>query len=465
MDQSKTEIKKRQIKKRMKPSITTLLLLFAICISNAQMRKWTLQQCVEYAVENNLTIEQYELDLENAKIDKSDALGNLLPSLNGSTSMSSNTGFSINPTNNLPTNSTAFNVNAGFSSNVTLFDGLRNINQMNRAKINAIANQYRLDDLKDDIRLSVANAYLQVLSSKEQLKTFRAQYAVTEQDLIRTKELVESGVVPRGDLLEIEATAATQQQQIVNGEGMVLISRVNLAQLLQITDYENFDIAEEEFLIPPSDILDNSAKVIFDKALSFRNDIKFSESNVELAEEDLKIAKGAYYPTLSAFFQYGTRYSDVTQIPDGNGVPYTPNFTDQLWIFDGISYGAQLNVPIFNGWSTKNNVKRSQISLERAKLQLEQNKLDLETNIQQAYVDVSTFEKAYEAAEKTLEARRLAYEYAKERYDVGLMNAFDFSQAQARVDNAQADVIRTKYDYIFRLKILEFYFGLPISLD
>jgi len=124
-----------------------------------------------------------------------------------------------------------------------------------------------------------------------------------------------------------------------------------------------------------------------------------------------------------------------------------------------------LNIPIFNGWSTRNNVTRSQISLEKAKLQLEQDKLDLENTIQQAYVDVNTFEKAYAAAEKTLEARTLAYDYAKERYDVGLMNAFDFSQAQARVENAQADVIRTKYDYIFRLKILEFYFGIPISLN
>lgn len=449
----------------MKNSITILLLLFAVSLSNAQMRKWTLEECVTYAVEHNITIEQYELDLENAKVDKSDALGNLLPSLNGQMSASSNTGFSINPTNNLPTNSTAFNVNAGLSSNVTLFDGLRNIHQLNRAKMNAISNQYRLDNLKDDIRLNVANAYLMVLSSKEQLKTFKAQYAITEQDLKKTKELVESGVLPRGDLLEIEATAANQQQQIVNGEGSVLIARVNLAQLLQITDYENFDIAEEEFAIPPSDILKNSPKVIFDKALTFRNDIKFSKSNVDLAEQDLKIAKGAYLPTLGAFFQYGSRYSDVTQIPDGNGGVYTPNFTDQMWIFDGISYGAQLNVPIFNGWSTRNNVKRSKISLEKAKLQFEQTKLDLENSIQQAYVDVGTFEKAYEAALKTLEARTLAYDYAKERYDNGLMNAFDFGQAQARVDNARADVIRTKYDYIFRLKILEFYFGLPIALN
>ncbi|MEO2050980.1 MAG: TolC family protein [Allomuricauda sp.] len=449
----------------MKNSITIILLLFTVTLSTAQMRKWTLEECVTYAVENNLTIEQFELDLENAKIDKSDALGDLLPTLNGQASASSNTGFSINPTNNLPTNSTAFNVNAGLSSNMTLFNGLRNIHQMNRAKMNAIANQYRLDNLKDDIRLNVANAYLQVLSGKEQLKTFKAQYAVTEQDLKRTKELVESGVLPKGDLLEIEATAANQEQQIVNGEGNVLIARVNLAQLLQITDYENFDIADEEFEIPPSDILKNSPKVIFDKALSFRNDIKFSQSNVDLAEQDLKIAKGAYLPTLGAFFQYGSRYSDVTQIPDGNGGVYTPNFTDQLWIFDGISYGAQLNIPIFNGWSTRNNVKRSKITLEKAKLQFEQDKLDLENTIQQAYVDVSTFEKAYVAALKTLDARTLAYDYAKERYDNGLMNAFDFGQAQARVDNARADVIRTKYDYIFRLKILEFYFGLPIVLN
>lgn len=445
----------------MKNKLTIILLLFAMVTTSAQMRKWTLQECVEYAVENNLTIEQFELDLENAKIDKSDALGALLPALNGDSQLTASTGLSFNPTTQEPVNTTILNFSGNLTSTLTLFDGLRNYNRLNRAKLNAIASQYRLDDLKDDIRLNVANAYLQVLSNKEQLKTFRAQYAVTEQDLKRTKELVESGVVPRGDLLEIEATAANQEQQIVNGESLVLISRVNLAQLLQITDYENFDIADDTFAIPPSDILKNSAKVIFDKALTFRNDIKFSQANVELAEKDLKIAKGANYPTLGAFFNYNTRYSDQNFQPDGAVIP----FTDQLYIFDGISYGINMNIPIFNGWSTRNNVKRSKISLESAKLQLQQDKLDLETNIQQAYVDVTTFFKAYEAAEKTLEARRLAYDYAKERFNVGLMNAFDFSQAQSRVDNAEADVIRTKYDYIFRLKILEFYFGIPISLN
>ncbi|MEZ4968706.1 MAG: TolC family protein [Flavobacteriaceae bacterium] len=444
--------------------IRILLGLFIFCcgILSAQEKKWTLEECVYYAVENNLTIEQFELDLENAKIDRSDAIGDMLPNFNANASLSGNSGLVLDQSRNQQVSGTVTTASGGFGSSVSLFDGLRNVHRLNRAKLNALANQYRLDDLKDDIMLAVANAYLQVLSSKESLKVFRAQYAVTEQDLVRTKELVNAGVVPKGDLLEIEATAANQEQQIVNGENQVLISRIGLAQLLQIRDYENFDIADEEFDVPPSNILDNSPKTIFDKALTYRNDIKFSMSNVELAQKDLQIAKGAVYPTLGAFFNYGTRYS--SEFRD----PVTFNriaFTDQLYLTDGISYGLQLNVPVFNGFSVRNNIKRAKIGVERSRLQLEQDKLELETNINQAYVDVKNFSKAYEAAQKTLEARRLAYNYSKERFDVGLMNAFDFSQSQSRVDNAEAELIRTKYDYIFRLKVLEFYFGLPITLD
>jgi outer membrane protein len=447
---------------QMKVKITGLLLLCSVVMGMAQQKKWTLEECVLYAVENNLTVEQYELDLENAKIDESDAIGALLPNLNGSVSASANTGLALDPTTNNLVSATIFSASGNMTSSVTLFDGLQNYNRIERAKLNGIANQYRLDDIKDDIKLNVANAYLQVLSNKESLKVFKAQLAVTEQDLKRTQELVESGVVARGDLLEIEATAAGQEQQIINAQNLILISKLNLAQLLSITDYENFDIADDEFDIPPSDILNNSAKIIFDKALTFRNDIKLALSGVELAQKDLEIAKGAKYPTIDAFINYNTRYSDQNNDPfTGEAIP----FKDQLYINDGISYGAQMSIPIFNGWSVRNNIKRSQISVDLAQIEYERTKLQLETDVNQAYVDVTSFYKAYEAAQKTLEARSLAYQYSKERFDVGLMNAFDFSQAQARVDNAEAEVIRTKYDYIFRLKILEFYFGIPISLE
>jgi outer membrane protein len=444
--------------------IVLLCLWFSGAIT-AQQKKWTLEECVTYAIDNNLTIAQYELDLENAGIDKSDAIGAMLPDLNGSIRASGNRGLSTDPITGNNFTEGIFSMNGNLSSAVTLFDGLRNLNNLRRAKLNSIASQYRLDDLRDDIRLSVANAYLEILSNKETLKVYEAQFAVTEQDLKRTVELVDAGVLPRGDQLEIEATAANLRQQIINTENLVIISRINLAQLLQITDYENFDIVDDDFEIPPSDILDSSPKTIFNKAMSFRNDIKFSEYNVALAEKDLEIARGANYPTLSAFFNYNTSYSSRKQTDPLTGDAFRVDLRDQIWLFDGITYGGQLNIPIFNGFSTRNNIKRSRISLEKVKLQLEQDKLDLETNINQVYVDVKSFGAAYEAAQKTLEARRLAYEYSKERYDVGLMNAFDFSQAQSRVDNAEAEVIRAKYDYIFRIKVLEFYFGLPIVLN
>ncbi|WP_405247398.1 TolC family protein [Cellulophaga sp. Asnod2-G02] len=449
----------------MKFKIILTVFLCSVGIASAQSKKWTLQECVEYAVDNNLTIEQFELDLQNVQLEKSDALGDFLPNLNASSSVSGNTGLSFDPTTNQAVTTTIFTATGGFSSNVTLFDGLRNLHRYNRAKLNAISSQYRLDNLKDDIRLNVANAYLQVLSNKESLRVFNAQYAVTQQDLKRTKELVEAGVVARGDLLEVEATAATQEQQIVNAENSIIISKINLAQLLQITAYENFDIVDESFEIPPSEVLTNSPKTIYDKALTFRNDIKLSEMNVDIAEKDLKISKGALLPTLGAFFNYNTRYSSQQQFDAGTGQFFRDSFRDQLWINDGISYGAQLSIPIFNGFTVKNNIKRSKIGIDRAKNQLEQDKLALETTINQAYVDVKSFAKAYEAAEKTVEARRLAFEYSKERFDVGLMNSFDYSQAQSRVDDAEAQLIRTKYDYIFRLKVLEFYFGMPITLD
>lgn len=446
----------------MKYRILTVFLFLAATSLSAQMRKWTLEECVTYAVENNLSVQQFELDLDNALIDRSDAVGAMLPDLNGRLQGGGNTGLTFDPTTNAPVTTTIYTATGNLTSSITLFDGLRNVNRLRRAEMNALANQYRLNNLIDDIRLNVANAYLQVLSNKESLKVAEAQYAVTRQDLMRTREQVEAGVLPRGDLLEVESTAANQEQQIVNGQNQVLLARIALAQLLQITDYELFDIADEDFQVPPSDILGNTPKVIFAKALTFRNDIAFSKANVDLAQKDLEIAKGANFPTLGAFFNYNTRYSDQTiDVLTGERVP----FFDQLSLNDGISYGAQMNIPIFNGFQTRNSVKRAQISLQKAELQLEQDKLTLESNINTAYADVGNFAKSYEAAQRALQARQLAYDYAKARYEEGLMNAFDFGQAQARVDNAAAEVIRTKYNYIFRIKVLEFYFGLPITLD
>ena len=476
----------------MKFKLTALALVFSIGMLSAQNKKWTLQECVEYALEHNISIQQSELDLKDAEVNKLDARGNFLPSINAQATHSWNIGLNQNVTTGILENLTTMFTSGGLGMNVDLYNGLQNVNRLRRSNLALLANQYRLDDMKDNISLSVANGYLQILFNRENLVVARAQYAVTEQDLKRTAELVESGVVARGDLLEIEATAATQEQQIVNSENNLRLSKIALAQLLLISDYENFDVADEDFEVVPTEILNNSPSEIFATAVTQRNDIKFAEANIELAETDIKLAKGALYPRLSGFYNYNTRasYQDIIggfeldpnnptrQIGTVEGTGQSviaPNtrpiveamdpFLYQLGVNDGHSFGVGLNIPILNGFSGRNSVKRNRINLERSKLQLDQSKLDLENIINQAWNDAKAAIKAHEAAQKTLEARQLAYDYSKERFDVGLMNAFDFSQAQSRLDNAQAEVIRTKFDYIFRIKVLEFYFGLPIELN
>ncbi len=441
--------------------IFSIICLLTTTITFAQ-KKWTLEECIVYAEENNLSLAQFELDYENSSLEKLDAIGNFLPSLNASMSTSGNTGLALDPTTNTLVSKTILSAGGDLSASMTIFDGLRNQNRLRRAQMSQLASQYRLDNLKDDIRLAVANAYLQILSSKEAFNVVQAQLMISMQDLERSKALNTSGVVPLGDVLEIEAQVASQEQQLVNAANNVLISKIGLAQLLQITDYDNFDVADTIVEITESDILNHSPKEIYNKALAFRSDIKLAEVNVDIAKKDLDIAKGSRSPSIGAFINYNTRYSDQNFDPlTGDLVP----LSEQLYSNDGISYGARMSIPIFNRFSVQNSVKRSEINVLKSKLQLNQQKLDLESNVNQAYADVEGNYKSFVAAEKALKDRQTAFIYSKERFDVGLMNAFDFSQAQSRVDNAQAEYIRSKYNYIFKLKVLEYYYGLPLSME
>jgi len=433
--------------------VFTVLLTFSF---QAQTKKWTLEECVDHALQNNITVKQSELDLEQSEINKKDAIGNFLPTLNASVTHSWSIGLGQDPVTFDAVNSTTKNLSGGISSSLNIYDGLRNINQLHRSNLEILASRYQLDKIKDDISLLVANSFLQILFNKEQLKVLQAQQVVSQQELERTNELVDAGVLPRGDLLEIQATIATQEQQIVNAENTVLLSRIQLAQLLLIQEYETFDIVDIDYQVPTTMILEQSPDAIVSKAKETRYDIKIAETNQEIANDNLKIAKGALQPTLRGSYNFGSNYF-TSQLFD------TPDFETQLTDNKSHNFSLSLSIPIFNGFASSNNVKRNKVNLERAKVQLEQANLDMETAVYQAYNDTKGALKAYEAAQKTLEAREEAFNYSRERYNVGLLNAFDYNQSQNRFEAAQSDVIRTKYDYIFKLKVLEFYFGIPIT--
>ena len=460
---------------------------------NAQNKKWTLQECVVYALENNISVKQSELDIESSDITKSDALGNYLPSLNGSAGNSWNTGLTQDVTTgvlrSITSRSSSYNISAG----VTVFNGLRNHREMQKAKMFQLSSQYNLSKIKDDIALFVANGYLQVLLNKANLEVALSQNDVTLDQIKRTQKLVDAGVLPEGDLLEIRAVNANEKQAIVISQSNVRISLISLAQLLLIYDYENFDIADEDFNVILSEITNKNVDEVINAAKENRYEVKIAEQNLGIAKKDLEISKSFNWPTVNAFFNYNTRETDiprvsqftdpdnptittqigvvettgdavVSEIPNTSlmNVPALP-YGDQLSNNDGISYGLRVNVPVFNGFSTRNNVKRNVINVKRTEFQLEQAKLDLESNVYQAYVDAEGSQKAYDAALVALESQELAYDYAKTRYDVGLTNAFDFSQSKLRYDQTLIELNRSKFEYIFKLKVLELFFGIPAT--
>lgn len=439
----------------MKKSAILFFFLISTQVFFSQQKEWTLEECITHALENNISVKQSELELENADVDKLEAIGNFLPTLNANASGSKSTGLSLDPTTNQLVNTTFGSASGAVNVGLTLFDGLRNIRQLQRAKLSALAAQYRLDKMKDDIALTVANSYLQVLLNKANLEVAISQNDVTQKQYQRTSDLVDAGAVPRGDLLEIQATDASEKQKIAVAENNVKLSLISLAQLLLIKDYSNFDIADEEYEIVDGGIATMDVSEIIKNAKETRSEVKIAEENVNLAKKDVQISKGAYYPTVSAFFGYNTRYADND--------PLERSFREQLYLNDGIGYGVQVNIPIFNGFSVRSNVKRNKINLQNSEYLLEQAELDLESNVYQAYVDVKGSRKAYDAAVVALESQELAYQYAEDRYDVGLTTAFDFSQSKLRYDNAKMELNRTKFEYIFKLKVLELYFGVPAS--
>ncbi|WP_264552279.1 TolC family protein [Flavobacterium sp. N2038] len=442
-------------------------MLFGFTLSGqAQTKQWTLEECVRYALDNNITIKLSELDVKNADIDKKGALGNYLPSASGNASHSWNIGLNQDVTTGLLRNQTTQYSSVGINAGVDIYKGLQNQNTYRRAKLAIIASQYQLLKMQEDISLNVANAFLQILGYKEDLKVKTEQLAIDEKRLKRSEEMVSAGTIPRGDLFDLKATIATDKQNITVSENNLLISKLSLAQLLQLKEFADFDVIDDTNAKDENNIMAQSPIDIYNKAKETRTELKLAQTNLEIAEKNVKIAKGAYQPTLSGFYAFNTRASYSDQIKfDSNNQPYSvgpdPIF-QQFSDNKGHNFGFQLNVPIFNGFSVRNNVERNKVSLEKSKIDLEQKSLDLQRNVYTAFTNAKGALNTYESATVTLEARQQAYNYAKEKYDVGLMNSFDFTQAQTLLTNAQSDVIRTKYDYMFKIKILEFYFGIPI---
>lgn len=445
-----------------------LLLLFLSFYCNGQSKKWSLEECVKYALDHNISIRQSELDTQTAGIDKKDAFGKFLPTVSASASHSWNIGLNQDITTGLLKNQTTQFTSAGANVGIDIYKGLQNVNNLRKANLSILASKYQLQKMQEDIALNVANAFLQVLFNKENLKVQNEQLAIDNKQLKRTEELVNAGNLPKGDLLDVKATIASDNQKVITAENALLISKLSLAQLLQLESFENFDVDDANEFQMDQAILSQTPTAIYDKAKQERMELKIAQTNLEIAQKNVSIAKGAYQPTLRGFYNFNSRvsYADVALRDNTTGAiigtQAAPKFFDQFSDNKGQSFGGQLNIPIFNGFATRNNVERTKVNFEKSKIALEQQELDLQRNVYTAFTDAKGALKAYESAVQALDSRLESYNYAREKFEVGLMNAFELSQSQTLLSGAQSEVLRAKYDYIFKTKILEFYFGIPI---
>jgi len=410
-------------------------------------KTWSLQECIDYAVDNNLQIKQQLLSLDDADIDIQNAVGAYLPNLSGSVNNAWNTGLSINPITNITDRITVRNSSYGLSTRVPIFSGLQNYHRLQQTKLQKVANQYNIDTAKDNIRIQVTNSYLQIIIQKENLQVLKAQHEITLGQLKRTQQLIDAGNLPKGDILELKATSATDVQNIANSENSVLIAKTALIQLLNLNFDTDFRVKEIEATFDDLAILDQPINRIVSNVLNQRNEVKLAAQNLDIADKQIELSKASLYPSISAFANVNT--SETGRSNEALFKQLDDNF--------GFNYGLSLNVPIFSRFQNRNSVKRSKINKLRNEFELAQVQQRLSREVYQAYLDAQASNKAFEASNLAVKANEQAYEYAKNRFEVGISNSLDFTQAKIRFQNSQVQLIQSKYDLLFKLKLLELY--------
>jgi len=443
-------------KSNMKFKIVAIALLISVA-GFAQNKKWTLQECVTYALENNITVKQAQNNLLSNDEDVIASKGNFLPSV------SANMGHRLTLGNaELFTGQfvdrTSNSSNIGINVNQTVFNGFRNTYLFKQAQINKEANELELNRIKDNISLSVANFYLNVLFNKENLETAKSQFEFSQKQLKQVQQLVDAGVQPQANVYDVEATLANDEQSVTIAENNYRLSLLSLSQALQLP-FEGFAVEIIEIDDPAAELMYADVKPVLNYALENRNEIKLAEKNIEGAELSTKLSESGYLPTVTAGYGIGSN-AFFTNLSTSEA-PFLEQLNDQK----SHSFSVNVSIPIFSRFQNKTNVAKSKINEERNKLNLEQAKLDIESNVQRAFTDAQAALKSYQSAKKSLTAQELAFQNSQERYNIGVMNAFDLEQTRIRLINAQAGLINAKYDFVFKTKVLDFYIGKSVTID
>jgi outer membrane protein len=473
--------------------IKLLVIFISISATGFSQKKWTLMECVQYAMENNISVKQAALQSDLASITYKESKLSQIPNLNLTNSDGLSYGKSKNPSTGILENQNYFSVNLNLQTSVQIFNWFSKKNTILANQWSVLAANAATDKLKNDLALTVANSYLQILLAREQQQIAAVQVQQSRAQLDLVNKQVNAGALAEFNATELESQLANDTANLISAEGNVTQAKYVLKAYLNIDAADSFDIDEPAMdQIPVMPIGELQPGDVYSSALANQPQQKMNEYNLKAAEKNSLAAKGMLYPTISAFGSLGSSYGyfrspQFTQVfagyaPSGlvitdnagnvvdvqkpvykNGVqngyitsdPFGTQFNNNF----GQSIGLNISIPIFNGWQAKGNYKRSQINIKNLEYQQDLDNKTLKQNIYQAYNAAFVALEKLTSSEKAVQAAQKTYDYTLKRYTIGMIGTLELVTNQNNLFTAKLQYAVNQFDYVFKMKVLEYYKG------
>lgn len=437
------------------------ILFFISELAGAQTKPWTFRQCLDTALQRNISVNQSRMANELNKVNLEQAKANRIPSLSASANEALNIGKSVDPTTYSYVTQAFNSTNLGISSSYNLFNGMQNANTIRQNTLNVQAGQYEVEKVKNDVTLNITTGYLQVLFAGEILAAARSQETATASQVERTEKMVNAGKSPESDLLQIKSQLATDNLSVITAQNQLDLAKVTLMQLMDIPITDNFEVEIPVMDDFAAEILETNLE-IYEKSLTVQPQVTGAALRTNASMMALKVSQGAHWPRITLGANMNTNYASSRQkgtMVNPEGYP----FFEQVWDNIGQSFSMGVSIPIYSNRQIKSNIDRAKINLITTQLSEQNVKNVLRKNVEQTYSDMRASVKKYEATKQQVAAVESVYKNAEKKYSVGVMSATDFLIQKNNFTQSQSNLIQAKYDYIFKRKILDFYQGIAIQ--
>jgi len=436
--------------------IAILLMLFIGIEGMAQVKTWTLRECIDYALDKNIQIQKANLANNQNELNFNQSKSNRMPSVNASISENFNwyKGFDSS-TGKYGSSNGSNSTNYGINTNVSIFSGNKLNTKIKQSELNFLSGTYYAESVKESIGLNILNAYLQVLYSYENVKNAEKQIEATAEQLALAQERMDLGVISLSDYLQIKSQLANEKSTLVNANSQLALNKVTLEQIMELPVEPDFEITYPNFDNLLLEFIQPSAAEIFAQALEIKPEIKYSELSKESIALNVKISEADFMPNLSLNAGISSGYSSLI-----TGSDFGTQFTDKI----NPSIGLTLSIPIFQKKQVKTNVALAHIAVSNAELDVLDTKNQLRKEIEQVCLDVVSAQSQYSASIELMQSTQESYNVTIEKYKVGLLNAVDFLVQKTSLINSESNLLQSKYNLIFKYKVLDFYKGIPLTL-